>query len=175
MSEQLELTARRTGPSISRGTSNQVVGTPPQFIQACEEKFGAITFDLAASPENAKRPDYFTKEQNSLVQIWHKIAGVLWLNPEFSNIGAWASKCRVEAEYGAKILMLVPASVGSNWYRDHVFEHARSVFMNGRIRFIGETDDYPKDLMICAYGLGDPGCEIWRLTKEQTRRPEDVR
>lgn len=149
----------KTGPTISRGTSEQVVGTPQAFVEACQEKFGPITIDLAASAENAKRSRFITKEQDSLKVEWF-FEGIGWLNPEFKNIGQWARKCWESQVFGQKILMLVPASVGSNWYRDFVYRKAQTVFLNGRIQFVGSDDPYPKDLMLCAYGF-ENDFEIW--------------
>lgn len=149
-----------TGPTISRGTSEQVVGTPQAFVEACQDRWGPISIDLAASASNAKRGRFITKEQDSLKTEWCFV-GIGWLNPEFSNIGKWAQKCWDSwTMWGMKTLMLVPASCGSNWYRDYVYRKAQTVFLNGRIQFVGSTDPYPKDLMICAYGFGND-FEIW--------------
>ena len=71
------------GPTIRRGKSQQVVGTPWSFIHAVEYRFGLIGFDLAASVENAKAPLFFTKEEDSLSKRWHQLAELCWLNPEF--------------------------------------------------------------------------------------------
>ncbi len=100
--------------------SKQDYGTPGNLVQALEYKLGEkISFDLAASLHNAKRDNYFTESDNSLVQDWHKIKGLLWLNPPFSNIGLWAAKCLKESKLGAHIAMLTPASVGTNWFADN--------------------------------------------------------
>lgn len=158
-------TVTRTGASLARGKSKQDVETPPIFIRAIVAKFGLLSFDLAASPHNAKNPNYFTKEQNSLIQPWHELRGLLWLNPEFDPIGPWVEKCAKEAALGAKILCLTPASVGSNWFRDFVHKKALVLALNGRITFVGSTDPYPKDLMISAYGF-TPGFDVWKWTDD---------
>jgi hypothetical protein len=75
-------------------------------------------------------------------------AGLLWLNPEYSAIEPWAKKCALEAARGANIVMLTPASVGANWFRDHVAGRADVSLLNGRITFVGSTAGYPKDLMV---------------------------
>ena len=56
----------------------------------------------------------------------------------------------------------MPASVGSNWFRDHVFQKSLVLFLNNRIKFVGAKDAYPKDCIIAAYGFGAPGFEMWR-------------
>lgn len=85
----------------------------------------------------------------------------MWLNPPYSNIGPWAKKCAEESALGARILFLVPASVGSNWFRDFVFKKSLVLFLNDRIKFVGAEYVYPKDCIIAAYGFGEPGFEMW--------------
>ncbi len=151
---------------MRRGESRQDYATPPEFFSACEKKFGPINFDLAASAHNTKCAHYFSKRDNSLAQEWHKIPGILYLNPPFDPIEPWAAKCSHESKLGAKILLLVPASVGSNWFRDHVFHQAHVYFLNGRIPFDPEHPKwgYPKDCVLIEYGfraLAACDFEIW--------------
>lgn len=156
-----------SGPTINRHKSKQDYQTPPEFISAVEERFGKITFDLAASPENTKANLFFTKEADSLKQQWHQHRGICWLNPPFDFIGPWAKKCDQESCFdetrlGAKILLLVPASVGSNWFARHVFKKCLVIFLNNRITFVSQTTPYPKDCILAAYNFGEPGFEVWR-------------
>lgn len=148
-------------PKQNRGKSNQYYETPNNFIKAVERKFGPIIFDLAASNYNTKSSSYFTEEQDSLEQDWTKLPtnGNLWLNPPYSDIGLFAKKCNdtiskivaTKCHSKISILMLVPASVGSNWFRDYVYEKSIIFFLNGRITFVGEKNPYPKDCMLCQY------------------------
>jgi phage N-6-adenine-methyltransferase len=144
-----------------RGSSKQNYATPPEFLAAVVGRFGPLSFDLAADAENTKvpAPHYFTEAQDSLRQHWHLIGGLLWLNPPFGNIAPWARKCRAEAEKGARIAFLVPASVGSNWYRDNIHDRHRVIFLNGRIVFDGKNG-FPKDCMLVLFG-DEPGFEVW--------------
>jgi DNA (cytosine-5)-methyltransferase 1 len=152
-----------TGASMARGSSRQDYATPPDFMAACVKRFGPIAFDLAASAENTKAPRFFSIEQNSLVQPWHEIEGLLWLNPPFNDIAPWAKKCSEEMRLGARILFLTPASVGSNWFRDFTDGHARVLALNGRICFDGIAP-YPKDCICSVYGL-ETGFEVWSWKK----------
>lgn len=149
------------GPTIRRGKSKQDHPTPWNFIRACEHRFGPIVFDLAASHGNQKAPRYFTKEDDSFKQDWHKIPGNLYLNPEFANIAPWAEKCALEGERGAKILFLTPASIGSNWFAEFCHRRALVLALNGRITFEGMDDPYPKDCMLTCFGFGI-GFDVWR-------------
>ncbi|MDE2099188.1 MAG: hypothetical protein KGL39_18180 [Patescibacteria group bacterium] len=154
------------GAGYHRGSSNQEVETPPDFMSAVQNVFGSIGFDLAASEKNAKAPLFFTEAMNSLEQKWH-MSLLNWLNPPYANIGPWAKKCLEESQRGCKILMLVPASVGSNWWRDYVHEKASVWFLNGRLTFVGEKHPYPKDLALILWGrTWSPGYHIWTWKNE---------
>jgi phage N-6-adenine-methyltransferase len=114
---------KRTGASLVRGQSKQDYETPMEFIRAVEKRFGPLTVDLAASAENAKAPRHISEKENSLICPWAATAvDNCWLNPPFGNIAPWAKKCAEESEHGARILMLVPASIGSNWFAEHVHD-----------------------------------------------------
>lgn len=156
------------GAAFSRGASKQDYSTPGDFIVAVKAKFEIVLFntDLAASSENAKSFHYFTEIQNSLEEDWTKLRGNLWLNPPFGDIAPWAQKCARESDDGRTrcIYLLVPASVGSNWYAQHVHERACVYFLNGRLRFDGHKDDYPKDLLLAVYGRVR-GHHIWSWKK----------
>lgn len=151
---------RKAGPSIDRKNSKQDYATPWDLIYACEKRFGVIGVDLAATHENKKAPVYFSK--SSLKASWSGLLGVCWLNPPFSNIKPWAKKCYEESLCGAtRILLLTPASIGANWFRDHIHGKALVLALNGRITFVGATDPYPKDCIISAFGFNEIGFDVW--------------
>ena len=154
---------------MNRGRSKQDVGTDPKFIEAVKRRFGPIAFDLAASDENAKAPNYYRKEDNSLIQLWHEIKavnGVLWLNCEYDQIEPWVMKCASESSLICKpILLLVPASVGANWFKHWVVPSAHVIFLNGRLTFEGHTQPYPKDLCLAVYFAGITGFSTWTWNK----------
>ena len=47
--------------------------------------------------------------------------------------------------------MLVPASVGSNWWQEFVHHKAHVLMLNDRIQFVGAEWVYPKDLGLLLY------------------------
>lgn len=157
------------GAANHRGSSKQDYATPPSFIRAFERRFGSIAFDLAATADNSVVPDYYDEVTDSLSQKWYWLANGekwLWLNPPFGKIAPWAQKCREECRHpgpppttGPLIAFLVPASVDSNWWRDHVHEKARVYFLNGRLSFDGKNP-FPKPCALCLYGV-EPGYEVW--------------
>ena len=55
--------------------------TPQDFFNKLNEEF-RFTLDAAASDDNAKCANYFTKEQDGLVQSW---GHTVWLNPPYGR------------------------------------------------------------------------------------------
>lgn len=152
------------------GRSKQDFGTPDEFIAAVERRFGQIGFDLAASQENARAPVFFDEAADSLKQSWsfeHLFrAKVVWLNPPFGDIRPWAAKLDAECRFLSRwTLMLVPASMGSKWWADHVLNKC-CAFGITRMTFKGADSMYPKDLALLAYGYGVTGTGFWAWRDE---------
>lgn len=160
-----------TEPRQKPGRSKQDYGTPWAFIHAVERRFGALFVDLAAhGPSNAKAPNYITPLQDSLTFDWTQYASrIAWLNPEFADIAPWAAKCAAHASvfagFGGRILMLTPASIGSEWFEAHVHRKALVIGLRPRLTFEGTKDPYPKDLMLSVFGE-TPGFDTWRWDRE---------
>ncbi len=143
--------------------------TDPKFMAAVVKRFGEMHVDLAASLENAQASVYVTKEQDSLTTPWASNWPHLrlWLNPEFSDIGKWAARCANQYQCMwsvGRIFLLTPASIGANWFAEHVAPHARVIALNGRLTFVGHKKPYVKDCILSVYGL-DPGFEVWNWRK----------
>lgn len=170
-------------PTQRPGRSRQDYATPTDFFDAVLMLLRVPRFvmDLAASPENTKAFRYLTAGDDALalarvpVDGW---AGYLrgpvalpppltswgWLNPPFADIGPWAEQCVRTKAGGGHVAFLVPASVGSNWYRDFVYGRALVLFLNGRLAFMPDrpTWGYPKDCLLALYGPTiRPGHVVW--------------
>jgi phage N-6-adenine-methyltransferase len=148
-------------------------GTPRAFIDAVNSKWGPLVADLAAHAGNAKCETYLTESEDSLVIDWAARwpTGNLWLNPPFANIEPWARKCREESvRRDGLICMLTPASIGTDWFAEHVHSHARVLGVSPRLTFdgtapnrkTGKIDGYPKDLMISLFGRATAGFDVWK-------------
>lgn len=145
--------------------SKQDYATPQVFIEQAKWKIGIPSFhiDFAASAENTKAEIWISEAEDALSVDWDW-SRLLddqwgWLNPPFANIEPWARKCRETKDAGGHIAFLTPASVGSNWFRDHVHGHALVLALNGRLSFDGIAP-YPKDLVLSLYGI-KPGFDVW--------------
>ena len=85
----------------------------------------------------------------------------LFLNPPFADIEPWAKKCATTVRSG-RVFLLVPASVGSNWYATHVHGRAHVVAISPRVTFVGQEQGYIKDLIIALYSGVRGGFSTWR-------------
>lgn len=148
-------------PAQKPGRSEQSVGTPRVFLDAVEARFGTINLDVAASPDNAVCSRYYALERgcDGLRDPW--VGTLNWCNPPFSQIAPWVAKARSEAGRSRESLLLVPASVGANWWRDHVHHLADVYFLNGRLTFVGHQDPYPRDLALLRYGAVNTDYLVW--------------
>lgn len=155
-----------TEPAQKPGRSKQDYGTPWEFIRAVEARWGCLYIDLAASAHNAKAPIWIDEKENSFYVNWASFAHTrAWLNPPFSNIADWAARCAHLAgdfsKAGGRIFLLTPASIGTEWFADHVHRRAMVYGLRPRLTFEGTTDPYPKDLMLSVFGVA-PGFDTWR-------------
>lgn len=152
-------------PQQKPGKSESSVGTPTEFINAVEKRWGSIAVDLAADAENCKGKTFISAEMDSFKFDWGAMEGVLWLNPPYSNIEPWVKKasedCKKPLVRQRRILVLIPASVGTNYFAKYIHGHARVYFLSPRLKFEGHKNPYPKDLILCVYGE-DTGYEPWR-------------
>lgn len=140
-------------PKQKPGKSRGDYQTPTMFLEALKRRLGIEDFrmDLAASSGTNVAPVYYAEEENSLIQNWSRLGGWVFCNPPFGDISPWVVKAYMQSIQGAKVAMLVPASVGANWWRDSVDGKAHVLFLNGRLTFVGEKGPYPKDCAILLY------------------------
>lgn len=164
------ITQPKPGASLNRHRSKQDYSTPLDFWLAIEKRFGKPAWDLAASIENHKAPDWICEARDSLTVNWHELVdsatgkpGLLFLNPPFNNIAPWAEKCMRESLMGAEILFLTPASIGSNWFADFVYSHATVYALRPRLSFDGKNP-YPKDCILAHFTAGGrrSSFECWK-------------
>lgn len=172
-----------TMPVQRPGKSKQNYQTPIELLKAIKLRFKIDEFawDLAADKENTVVPTffpgqsqleqkrYYNEADDSLTQSWTK-GGWNWCNPPYADIEPWVAKAAREAQAGAQTVMLVPASVGSNYWRIWVEPYAYQSFLNGRLCFIPDWQAqgfkspplYPKDCALLLYTpWGFIGHEIW--------------
>ncbi len=109
-------------------------GTPPEVFGPLDREFG-FTLDPCATATSAKCPKFFTEAENGLEQSW---AGErVFMNPPYgSEIYPWIKKAREEADSGALVVGLVPASTDLSWWHDHIVGRAEVRYIRGRVRYL---------------------------------------
>lgn len=101
---------------------------------------------------------------DAFAQDWSTL-GSGWLNCEFGDIAPWAEKCGK----GGESTLLTPASVGSNWMRDHVFGIADVYLLSGRLCFDGKNV-FPKDCALSHFHAGATGTiALWDWKRDEIR------
>jgi phage N-6-adenine-methyltransferase len=153
----------------------QSIATPWPFIHALEQRFGVpVDFDLAATAENAKAPDYWTKGDNALKSDWSSIFAIenpglhererhvrlAFCNPPFSNLKPWAKKlaeCRWLTRW---TVMLAPSSHDADWFQ-LLLRGKVQIDAIPRIQFETNTHLYPKGLALYVAGFGVNGSTDW--------------
>lgn len=163
----------------NKNETKQDYGTDKKFWRVLNHRYDFI-WDLACTKENCLVRDpmggalgYDYPRIDALEASWHIFDGWLFLNPPFAHIRPWAQKCYEEMLLGAKIVLLTPASVGSNWFNDFIFNEAHVFFLKGRLTFegtkpnpkTGKCDPYPKDCMISVFDNFHTGFNIWDWNK----------
>jgi phage N-6-adenine-methyltransferase len=157
-----------SGATLNRGQSRQDYRTPADFLAAVEERFGPITWDLAADADSKACPRYLgpgSRFLDALAVDWATVLAprhTAWINPPFANIAPWAERCAALRERAGWTLLLVPASVGSAWWARSVHGIGFAFWLAPRLTFGGCSDPYPKDLALVAYGFGVTGAAPWR-------------
>jgi phage N-6-adenine-methyltransferase len=112
--------------------------TPPEIIDPLRAEHG-FTLDVAASPHNARCPQFYTVAEDGLAQTW---TGVVWCNPPYSDIRPWVEKAwRAMMVDGASVVvMLLPSNrTEQRWWQEHVEPYRDGVSQDGvrlTVRFL---------------------------------------
>lgn len=113
--------------------------TPQEFFDALNAEFG-FELDVCATPENAKCPKYFTKEDDGLSQTW---SGVCWMNPPYGRqIATWVKKAYESAQNGATVVCLLPSRTDTARWHDYCMK-GEMRFIRGRLKFGGSKWNAP--------------------------------
>ena len=113
--------------------------TPQDFFDKLNDEFH-FTLDVAASPDNAKCANYFTEEQDGLVQSWG--GHTVWCNPPYCRkTGLWVKKAYEEHQRtGCTVVMLLPSRTDVRWFHDYILGKAEIRFIKGRLKFGGNKN-----------------------------------
>lgn len=173
--------------------SKQSVSTPPDLVEYVKRRW-PIAIDLAASADNAICSDFLSEAEDSMLVDWMRrilcppnpdiydlYASSLmpwprpvgWLNPPFGKLDPWMEKSRAEANRGAHTVSLVPASIESGWFSQHVYQGPCTVYvLKGRLKFPGYANVAGQGhMLIDWHGGAWGGIHVidWRLEMERVK------
>lgn len=139
-----------TEPVFKRKGKSVEWATPEHLFRQLEAEFGPFDLDPCATPETARAPEFFTITDNGLMQRWH---GRVFCNPPYGRgIGEWVRKAHAEADAGATVVMLLPASTDSWWWHDHCLKALEVRFIRGRLKFGEARNSAPFASVIVVFG-----------------------
>jgi len=119
--------AYRNGQYEASG--NDLCMTPPSLIRIIEREFGDVYggyFDPC--------PANWDGEVDGLEIDW-PLDVLSFVNPPYSNLAAWAKKCREQAERGCTVVLLIPPRTCTTYFHDYIYESAELRFIRGRVKF----------------------------------------
>jgi hypothetical protein len=118
-----------------------------------------IVADVACRSTNAKYPIALAidKGVDGLRFPWHEIPALsegaaAFCNPPHSTIDQWIQKSIEESDFETRVIMLIPASTGTDHWHDLVLPNAveiqevkHRISFFGKIKIKGQSKDLPKD------------------------------
>lgn len=116
--------------------------TPKDFYNCLDAEFH-FTLDPCATPENAKCPHYFTKNQDGLKQFWGN--DTVFYNPPYGRqIGKWVEHAfNTHWVNDNTIVVLLPARTDTKWFHKYIYRKAEIRFIKGRLKFGGSKNNAP--------------------------------
>ena len=129
--------------------------TPQDFFDRLDAEFH-FTLDAAASPENAKCENYYTKEDDALTKNWE---GVVWCNAPYGKrkpkvLYSFVKKGWEEAQNGNIVVMLVASRTDVKWWHDYAMGAKEIRFVKGRLKFVGGDSGAPFPSAIVVFTKG---------------------
>jgi phage N-6-adenine-methyltransferase len=107
--------------------------TPPHIFDILHAEF-CFELDAAATTENNLCDNFYTKDDNSLIQDWSKYK-VVFCNPPYGRlIGKFIQKGYKESLKGTVCVFLIPARVDTKWWHEYCIK-GEIRFIKGRLKF----------------------------------------
>lgn len=126
--------------------------TPDNIFKELDSEF-SFNLDACATQDNHKCPKFFTKEDDGLAQNWGGYR--LFVNPPYSNIGAWIKKAYYESfKPNTLIVLLIPARTDTRYFQEYIYHRAEIRFIKGRLHFNNSKAGAPFPSMLVIYRAG---------------------
>ena len=126
--------------------------TPLQLLLGVG-RFASIGLDPCSNDNSlVEAHTKWNKEDDGLSKPWVD-NGLVFVNPPYGkDILHWLVKCCLEAERGAEIIGLFPARVDTKWFQYHAITADRTLFIRGRLKFLGAKHSAPFPSALCYWG-----------------------
>ena len=128
--------------------------TPDDLFNRLNSEF-RFNLDACATSDNTKCDDFFTKEQNGLIQSW---AGRrVWCNPPYGRaVASFVKKAFLETTggvgLGAICVCLVAARTDTAWWQDYAMRASEIRLIRGRIKFGASKSGAPFPSALLIFG-----------------------
>ena len=131
----------------------------PQFIFDQLNAEFHFTLDPCADETNHKCENYYTKEDNGLLQDWSK--HTVFMNPPYGRvISKWIKKAYEESQKGATVVALIPARTDTAYWHDFVMKSAEIRFVRGRLKFGNNKNSAPFPSVVVVFKKGEHNPKI---------------
>lgn len=131
--------------------------TPKDFFDKYN-KIYKFKIDLACTLSNCLCPEGLHHDLgvDALAIDWAvELSGNAgWLNPPYGKeLKYWVQKAAVEAEDGAKIVMLIPARTDTKYFHEYIYNNPRASieFIKGRLKFSNAKNAAPFPSMVVVF------------------------
>ena len=124
--------------------------TPIDFFNELDKEFH-FTLDPCASDENAKCENYYTVEENGLLQDW--CGETVFCNPPYGReLPKWIEKCYLESKKpNTTVVMLIPARTDTRAFHNFIYNKSEIRFIKGRLKFGDGKNSAPFPSMVVIY------------------------
>lgn len=123
--------------------------TPQEFFDELDREFH-FDIDVCANEQNAKCVNYYTEDDNGLIQDWG--GKTCFCNPPYSNCAEWAEKAYYEgSKPNTTIVMLIPARTDTKYFHKYIYKRAELRFIKGRLKFGNSKNAAPFPSMVVIF------------------------
>lgn len=107
-----------------------------------------LVIDVAASEKNTKCFDFISEDMDALRSTWRREKSLpddlWWCNPPFPLVAKFLMKAFLEMEKGNEGIMLVPAAMETEWFRQFItWRNLRRLAYPRRIAFLDPDTGRP--------------------------------
>src|SRR5574344_226839 len=139
-----------TNLEVMFSSKNNDWSTPQDLYEELDNEFH-FDIDLCANSNNTKCKNYFSEEDNSLIQDWEGFIG--FCNAPYGrDIKNWVRKAYYEgSKPNTTIVMLIPARTDTTYFHNYIYGKAEIRFIKGRLKFGESKNSAPFPSMIVIF------------------------